>query len=208
MSHVILLNHGETVLASEGQYSGQRETALTALGLIQHERLAARLDGAAIDRVACSDLERCRSLAHLLADRRGVAVEELPALREASFGAWEGMTYAEAMARDRLAMVAFNRDLVNVAPPGGESLAALAGRVRPAFDALLGSRRKRSGTLVVVSHGGTLRALLCSLLTIPLDRHWTIRIDHASLTRLDIYALGPIVEVLNDTCHLGDAAAD
>jgi alpha-ribazole phosphatase len=61
-----------------------------------------------------------------------------------------------------------------------------------------------SGALAIVSHGGTIRALPCGLLAIPLERHWTLRIDHASLTILDVYPLGPIVEVLNDTCHLRD----
>ncbi|MDB5058278.1 MAG: alpha-ribazole phosphatase [Chloroflexi bacterium] len=204
MVSVMLVNHGESVLAREERYSGQRDTPLTAMGQAQHQRLAARLVGKRIGRVVCSDLERCRALADLIAAGRGIEVETMPGLREAAFGAWEGLTYKEAMERDRASMVAFNRDLVHVAPPGGESLRALAERARPAFDAAVRSHDRHSGALVIVSHGGTIRALLCGLLAIPLERHWTLRIDHASLTKLDLYPLGPILEVLNDTCYLRD----
>lgn len=202
MSRVILVRHGQTVLNQELRYSGQIDAPFTPLGEAQHERLRVLLAGMSIDRVVCSDLERIRAFADQLARDHGVAAEPEQALREASFGAWEGLTYEEAMARDRQAMVAFNRDTAHVAPPGGESLVTLEARVRPCFDAALKAHRDRPGALLVVSHGGTLRALLCGLLRIPLDRHWTLRVDPASCTVLDMYPMGPIVESLNDTCHL------
>jgi alpha-ribazole phosphatase len=199
---VILVRHGQTVLNQQLRYSGRRDAPLTPLGEAQHERLRARLAGLPIDRVLCSDLERVRELADRIAADHGIAAEPETALREASFGAWEGLTYDEAMARDRQAMVAFNRDTAHVAPPDGESLVDLEARVRPCFDAAIKAQRHRSGALLLVSHGGTLRALLCSLLQIPLNRHWTLRVDPASCTVLDMYPMGPIVETLNDTCHL------
>lgn len=64
------------------------------------------------------------------------------------------------------------------------------------------AQRRVSGALLVVSHGGPLRALLCSLQHIPLERYWTLSLDPASLTVLDAYPMGAIVSVLNDTCHV------
>jgi alpha-ribazole phosphatase len=202
MSRVILVRHGESALNRQLRYSGQQDTPLTDLGHAQHQRLRTRLAAEPIDRVVHSDLARCRDLAEMVAEDRGLRAEPEPALREASFGIWEGLTYEMAMSRDRQAMVAFNRDPVQHGPPGGESLAALVARARPCFDALVRAHKDREGTLLVVSHGGTLRALLCSLLTIPLDRYWTLRADPGALSILDIYPLGPIAAVLNDTCHL------
>lgn len=206
MSKVILVRHGETVLNQQLRYSGQRDAPLTPLGEAQEERVRGRLAGETIERVVCSDLGRCQAFAASIAASHGVRAEPEPALREASFGAWEGLTYQEAMARDRQSMVAFNRDTAGVAPPGGESLVDLAGRVRPCFDALIKAHKDRAGALLLVSHGGTLRALLCSILPLPLDRFWTLRVDPASLSMMDVYPMGPIIEVLNDTCHLGDLA--
>jgi alpha-ribazole phosphatase len=139
-----------------------------------------------------------------MAADHGLNAEAEPALREASFGMWEGMTYEVAMARDRQAMVAFNRDPVRHGPPGGESLTQFAARLRPCFDALVREQRDQAGALLLVTHGGAVRALLCSLLALPLDRHWMLRVDPASLTALDTYPLGPILGLLNDTCHLAD----
>jgi alpha-ribazole phosphatase len=202
MSRVILVRHGQTTLNQQLRYSGQRDAPLTPLGEAQQERLRACLAEERIDRVVCSDLEHMRGFAALVAADHHCGAEPYPALREASFGAWEGLTYDEAMARDRRAMVAFNRDTVQVAPPGGESLVALEARASPCFAALIKEHKDRAGALLVVSHGGTLRALLCSLLRMPLERHWTLRVDSASRTVLDMYRMGPIVETLNDTCHL------
>jgi len=202
MARVLLVRHGETLLNVESRYSGQRDTPLTPRGEAQQDRLRARLAAEPIGRVVSSDIARCAALAAAIAADHGLTAEPDPALREASFGDWEGLTYAEAMGRDRAAMVAFNRDTVRVAPPGGETLLALEARARPAFDALVKAHKDREGALLLVSHGGTLRALLCSLLQIPLDRHWTLNVDPASLSILDVYPMGPIVSVLNDTCHL------
>src|ERR1700687_1956837 len=130
MSRVILVRHGESVLNQQQCYSGQQDTPLTPLGEAQHTKLRARLASEALGRVVCSDLARCRTLAAPIAADHGLAAEPLADLREAGFGVWEGLTYDAAMARDRQAMVAFNRDQVDCAPPGGESLAALAARVR------------------------------------------------------------------------------
>jgi broad specificity phosphatase PhoE len=207
VSRVILVRHGQTALQAAGRYSGQRDTPLTPLGERQHELLRARLLREAIGRVVGSDLARCRVLAEAVAADHGLEAEPEPALREAAFGSWEGLTYGEAMAQDRQAMVAFNRDTVHVAPPGGESLAALAARAIPLLDACVRAHKQREGALLLVGHGGTLQALLCHLLAVPLARHWTMRVDNAALSSLDIYPMGAIIAVLNDTCHLDGASS-
>jgi broad specificity phosphatase PhoE len=203
---VILVRHGQTVLQAAARYSGQQDTPLTPLGERQQELLRARLLRETIGRVVSSDLARCRVLAEAVAADHGLEAEPEPALREASFGVWEGLTYGEAMAHDRQAMVAFNRDTARVAPPGGESLAVLAARAIPALEACLRAHKQREGALLLVCHGGTLQALLSHLLAIPLERHWTMRVDNAAVSILDIYPMGAIVAVLNDTCHLDGAS--
>ncbi len=203
MSRLILVRHGETVFIRASRYSGQQETALTPLGAAQHERVRARLVLEPISRVVSSDLRRCYALATVIAADHGQHAEPEVALREMDFGAWEGRTYAEAMATDRAAMVAFNRDPVGVAPPGGESLQEVSSRATACLDRLLHAHKgQQRGALVVVGHGGTLRALLCGLLAVPLARYWTLGIKPGSLTVLETYPRGPMVEVLNDTCHL------
>jgi broad specificity phosphatase PhoE len=39
---------------------------------------------------------------------------------------------------------------------------------------------------VIVSHGGPLRILLCNLLRMPIQRQWQLRLDHGSLSAIDL----------------------
>ena len=204
---LLLTRHGETVFNRGGRYSGQREIPLTALGEAQHTLLRRRLAGESIERVVCSDLTRCVTIAALVAADHRRQAEPDRALRELGFGAWEGLTYAEASARDPVLMAAFDDDPAHVTPPGGESLTTVAARMSARLEVLLREHDHvgRTGALLLVGHSGSLRALLCTLLGIPLARYWMLRLDPASLTVLDIYPASPIVSVLNDTCHLYDA---
>ena len=47
-------------------------------------------------------------------------------------------------------------------------------------------QREQNGEIVLVSHGGTLRGLLCSLLGMPLRNQWQLRIDIGSLSAIDV----------------------
>jgi broad specificity phosphatase PhoE len=76
-----------------------------------------------------------------------------PVLKELSFGAWEGLTWPEIEARDPEGLRAREKDKWNFAPPGGESYAMLAERVRPWLGGL-------TADAFVVSHGGVARALM------------------------------------------------
>jgi broad specificity phosphatase PhoE len=59
-------------------------------------------------------------------------------------------------------------------------------RVRSAFvDIVRDAAHSPAGDLVLVSHGGALRALLCSLLHVPFERQWQLRLDHGSLSAID-----------------------
>ena len=76
-----------------------------------------------------------------------------PALKEISFGAWEGLTWPEIEARDPSGVRARRKDKWSFTPPGGESYATLAERLRPWLSGL-------TGDAFVVSHGGVARALM------------------------------------------------
>ncbi|HEX2324521.1 MAG TPA: histidine phosphatase family protein, partial [Chloroflexota bacterium] len=65
------------------------------------------------------------------------------------------------------------------------------------------ARPDSAGAVLVVSHGGPLRVLLCQLLGLPPSRHWCFRIDHTSLSEVHWDPqTGPLVVALNDRCHL------
>ena len=76
-----------------------------------------------------------------------------PRLREIGFGEWEGLTLREVRARDARALAERERDKWRFTPPGAESYADVAARMREWYEAL-------KSDAVVVAHGGTARALI------------------------------------------------
>ena len=154
-----LLRHGETEFNLEGRLQGQRDSPLTARG-----RTQARAHGALLKtliaepetwRVVASPLGRAMATARLACAELGLpeaAIENDPRLKEIAYGEWEGLTWAEAEARDPDAWAARERDRWGFVVPGGESYAMVAVRA----GAFLGETR---GNSIVVSHGGIGRVL-------------------------------------------------
>ena len=111
------------------------------------------------------------------------------AWREIDFGAWEGLTYAEIAERFK-DQLGFFTDPVQYSPLGGESLAHVLQRVQAELAVIACSGNLPvEGDLVIVSHGGPLRVLLCSLLGVPLERQWQLRLDPGSLSAIDLLAV-------------------
>ncbi|GAH63159.1 unnamed protein product, partial [marine sediment metagenome] len=83
----------------------------------------------------------------------------------------------------------------------GESVAELINRVSKFLERL--EKHAPEETILIVAHSAPLRLLICHLLGIEL-RHWRqIRLDLASLSILDTYPQGAILNSLNDISHLG-----
>lgn len=200
MTRWLLVRHGETGWNDAARYQGQQDIPLSAQGWAQAEHLAERLARAAIDAIYASDLARARDTAQVVARRIGKSLTLEPRLREANLGEWQGLTYAEVRRRyfrDTDPLPAY---FVDTSPPGGESLRQLQARV---IDAVrdIGARHSDESVLIV-THGGCLKVLLCAWLGIALSSYWQLRFDSASISEVSLYPMGAIVSRLNDTAHL------
>lgn len=162
---LILVRHGETAYNAENRLQGQLDIPLNARGREQARAVGGTLRsliGPEIDRLEAADafiaspLERARETMEIARDAMGLPPRRYaldPALKELSFGAWEGLTWPEIAARDPEGVRIRKTDKWTFVPPGGESYAMLAGRLRPWLDGL-------SGDGFIVSHGGVARALM------------------------------------------------
>ena len=162
------MRHGETAYNAENRLQGQRDIPLNARGRDQARAvgrtLRARI-GAEIDRLEAagaffaSPLERARETMELARAAMGLPPKRYrldAALKEITFGDWEGLTWPEVRARDPSGVEARRADKWGFVPPGGESYAMLVERVRPWLAAL-------AGDAFVVSHGGVARAFMTIL---------------------------------------------
>lgn len=197
----LLLRHGQTPLSVQRRFAGRGDIPLTDAGLAQAAAAAARLAArGGIDAVVTSPLLRTRQTAQAVAAATGLDVQVEDDLAETDFGDWEGLTFAEVLARWPEEMAAWRADPA-AAPPGGESFAAVAGRVNAALDRLLAARP--GATIVVVSHVTPVKTLVCRALGAPPAAMFRMHLDVAALCEAVWFADGPaLLRSLNDTAHL------
>jgi len=203
----VLLRHGQTKVSVEKRFGGRIDAPLTGVGQAQAAAAAARLRGEAFDAVITSPLARARQTAEAVlpglvapAGRGEVAFVVDEQLRETDFGAWEGLTFAEARQRQPDELSAWLADPA-VPPPGGESLAATIERV----EAALAAQRAAfpGGRLLVVTHMGPIKSAASLALAAGPAVFYRLHLDLASLSTIAWYADGPaVLHAFNDVSHL------
>ena len=182
-----LLRHGET--AGGPGYRGSTDDALTPRGWEQMWTAVGKLNW---DRIVTSPLARCAAFARELAEHRGIPLQIDERLREMHFGAWEGRSAAEIMAQDADALGRFWQNPVAYPPPDAEPLLELQARVLEAWREVI--RANAGQRVLLVSHGGPLRVVLCEIRQLPVERLLELEVAHAAL--LAIRVSGDDVEQL------------
>ncbi|HYZ53651.1 MAG TPA: bifunctional RNase H/acid phosphatase [Streptosporangiaceae bacterium] len=197
----LLLRHGQTPLSAERRFAGTGDIELTEAGVGQAKLAAERLAAhGGIDVILTSPLRRARQTAAEVAAATGAKVVADEGFRETDFGAWEGLTFAEARQRWPGEVAAWLADPA-AAPPGGESFAAVNTRVKAALARLLAAYERQ--TVLVVSHVTPIKTLLTMALLAPPAAMYRMHLDVGALSEIDWYADGPaVVRSLNDTAHL------
>lgn len=202
-TRLLLLRHGQTELSVQRRYSGHGDPELTALGHAQAAGAAARLarvpDVAA---VLTSPLQRARQTAEVVAAATGAPLAVRRRLIETDFGKWEGLTFSEARARDP-ELHAEWLGSEEVAPPDGESFAAVGRRVTEELADVL--REYPGATIVLVTHVTPIKMLLRGALQGGPGVLYRLHLDLASLSIVDFYPDGGAsVRLVNDTNHHPD----
>jgi alpha-ribazole phosphatase len=200
MTKVILVRHGQTLWNLEMKYQGHCDVALTEKG-IQQARLAAnRLANEKISAVYASDLSRALTTATCIANKHNLQVTTVPEFREINFGQWEGLTYEKISSQCTEQMTTLFTHPDEVEIPGGESFKEVKERASIALDKLVSQHPAQ--TIVVVSHGGTIRTLLCAALNIHLNHLWNIKQDNTAINILEYHDNQVLVDLVNDSHHL------
>ncbi|WP_042400660.1 bifunctional RNase H/acid phosphatase [Streptacidiphilus carbonis] len=200
---LVLLRHGETALTPEKRFSGSGGTdpELSERGCVQADLVAAALAArGTVQAIVSSPLLRCRQTAQAAADRLGLDVRIEEGLRETDFGAFEGLTFAEAKQRFPAELDAWLAS-PDTAPPNGESFTTVTSRVAVARDKLLA--RYAGRTVLVVSHVTPVKTLVRLALGAPPESLYRMELSAASFSAVQYYADGNAsLRLLNDTAHL------
>ncbi|UQX04966.1 histidine phosphatase family protein [Streptomyces sp. RerS4] len=159
---IVLWRHGQTAWNLERRFQGSTDIELTETGLAQARRASRLLAGLRPDAIVSSDLRRASATAAELASVTGLAVAHDEGLRETYAGEWQGLTHDEILAKHGEQYTAWKRG-EPVRRGGGELETEVADRAAPVV-LRHADRLPEGGTLVVVSHGGTIRTTIGRLL--------------------------------------------
>ena len=171
MATLLLARHGETDWNAERRWQGHTDRPLNERGRVQAQALAERLDGTELVAVWSSDLARARDTAAVVAERQGVEHHMTPDLREVDVGSWAGLTKPEAEERFPEAAARWKQGYEGWTD--GETYAQMGKRV---LRALLGIAEAHSdGPVLVVSHGGCIRAIHAAALGLDIHSYRRLR---------------------------------
>lgn len=200
-TRMLLLRHGQTPLSVQRRYSGRGNPELTSLGREQAEAAARRFaDRGGITAVVSSPLARAQETADASARALELPVTVHEGLTETDFGAWEGLTFDEAAARDPQLHRRWLSD-TSVRPPGGESFDEVRERLLTVRGEL--TDRYRGANIVVVTHVTPIKTLLQLALDVGPSLLYRLHLDLASLSIAEFYPDGgSAVRLVNDTSHL------
>ncbi|MET9619182.1 MULTISPECIES: histidine phosphatase family protein [unclassified Streptomyces] len=166
---IVLWRHGQTSWNLERRFQGSTDIELTETGVAQARRSARLLASLKPDAIIASDLQRAAATAGELASLTGHTVAYDSALRETYAGEWQGLTHEEIVTRHGEQYAAWKRG-EPVRRGGGELETEVADRAAPVV-LEHADKLPEGGTLVVVSHGGTIRTTIGRLLGLE-AHHW------------------------------------
>ncbi len=124
-----------------------------------------------VELVITSPLLRSRNLGKYLAQVQRCPLRADARLVEMHFGTWEGRTWHDIPRRE---LDAWSADILNYAPPEGESAAQMMRRVQNVLEDIASLPQT---DIAVVTHGGVIRCVLALLGAIPLPRTLAWQID-------------------------------
>jgi broad specificity phosphatase PhoE len=168
---IYYIRHGLTDWNVEHRLQGRHDIPLNAQGRAQAMRCGEILrdlfdrDGRVSANLAyvSSPLVRARETMELMRSALGLSPAQYgidARLVEISFGEWEGLTYADVLARDKEVIAERESDKWNFLPPAGESYAQLSRRIGEWYETV-------HADTVVSAHGGTARALIAHFEIVP-----------------------------------------
>ena len=171
MRRLVLLRHGRTAHNADGRIQGQLDVPLDEVGQAQAQALGTVFATQPPSYVVSSDLVRARDTAQAVCDHVGLPLDLDERLRETYFGEWQGLQlrdleerWPEEFARWRVGQGG---------PVGGETMADVGTRAAAVVAEHLPALGEGE-SLLLVTHGGTARALVGTLCGFDRASWWTM----------------------------------
>lgn len=181
---IFIVRHGETDGNRHRRFIGSTDLPLNGKGRAQVLSLKPLISSLKFGKCLCSPYLRCRETAQILLEGSQLKPDIDENIREACFGKWEGLTFEEISAAypDNVRRwAAFDEDF---SFPQGEVLRDFLARVK-SFASQIDTFQ--DDKILLVTHGGVIRFLLCHWLRLHPRNHIIFEIPLAALTTVKLY---------------------
>jgi len=201
------IRHGEP----EGgtMYRGSQDDPLSTIGWqqLQSSTEQAIQQGSQWQEIITSPMLRCCEFAKTLHQQLDLPLSTVHNLRELCFGDLEGLTPKQAWAQHPTLLAAMWENPNAHTPPNGEPFKVFCDRVEHGITDIIQQQLSRSYNhnacesphLLLVVHGGVIRAILHRLLNIPASATFQFDVPFAAITRMVAYADTPFGTDKNGT---------
>ncbi|MCF7930947.1 MAG: histidine phosphatase family protein [Acholeplasmataceae bacterium] len=196
-----LVRHGQTSWNETHRFQGWLDIGLDTIGMLQAKMLADYFKQEDIKHIYSSDLTRALKTAQLIQQKTDCPLTISKNLRELNVGNWEGMTLDEITSEFKSDDPIDETTLFGKGRSGGESLEEFQTRIVECFHKII--EKHQNQDMIIVTHGGVVRVLLCHILGCDISQKNTLKIDNGSISILEINESREIsIKEQNVTKHL------
>ncbi len=199
MIKLILVRHGTTICNEGGAFSGFTDSILSEKGKEQANKLAQYLKDENIDRIYTTPFSRTKETVRKLAKIKNIQIEERSQLNEINFGDFEGLSFKGIEKEYPEEIEKMINEGFEYKYPNGESLVDTFMRVKSEMKRIINDNK--NSTVLICSHGGTIRNIISYLLCDDYKYHWNFRIDNCSITEIEVDNNFAVINKLNDKTY-------
>ncbi len=185
-----LLRHGRT--GYSGRYVGSLDVGLSPEGIMQIENLRPYFQKNIPAVCVSSPMQRCVESHEILFSKSHVEHDD--DLREIHFGEWEGLSFQEIVSDYPSLVEQWAEWSLDFCFPGGERIGDFLNRVHRAAGRIVARSEE---DILLVAHGGVIRALLCHFLQLDPSEYLLFQVQKARIAKMELFDQGAVLTGLN-----------
>ena len=200
MVKLILVRHALTVDNQKSRLSGHIDSSISEEGKEQIDKITNYLKDFDIDKIYTTTSSRTKDTVKKLSELKSIEIIEKESLKEISFGDFEGLTFDEIKDKYPKEFQDMIEKGYEYKYPNGESLIDSYNRVCIELDNIISNNDDR--TILICSHGGTIRNIITYLISNSYKYHWNFKIDNGAVTILEVQDGFTVITAMNNTSFI------
>lgn len=200
MVKLILVRHALTIDNQKSRLSGHIDSSISEEGKEQIDKITNYLKDFDIDKIYTTTSSRTKDTVKKLSELKSIEIIEKESLKEISFGDFEGLTFDEIKDKYPKEFQDMIEKGYEYKYPNGESLIDSYNRVCIELDNIISNNDNR--TILICSHGGTIRNIITYLISNSYKYHWNFKIDNGSVTILEVQDGFTVITAMNNTSFI------